>query len=81
MHAALLPSRTADDYLYVAMNMHWEPHTFELPRLRDGRRWHLFANTFAEPPAGISIPGQERPLRTQRNLPVEARSVVILVGR
>ena len=81
MHAALLPGRTADDYIYVAMNMHWEAHNFELPRLRDGRRWLLFADTFRESPNDICAPGAERPLRTQRNLPVGPRSVVILVGR
>ena len=81
MHAALLPGRTADDYIYVALNMHWESHNFELPRLRDGRRWLLFADTFREPPDDICAPGDERPLRTQRNLPVGPRSVVILVGR
>ena len=61
--------------------MHWEAHTFELPRLRDGRRWLVFADTFREPPNDIYAPGDERPLRTQRNLPVGPRSVVILVGR
>ncbi|WP_374689832.1 glycogen debranching protein GlgX [Promineifilum sp.] len=81
MHAALLPGRTADDYIYVALNMHWEPHTFELPRLRDGRRWYRFADTFRPSPDDIYEPGHERPLRTQRNLPVGPRSVVILVGR
>ncbi len=81
MHAALLPGRAADDYLYVAMNMHWEGHTFELPRLRDGRRWYVFADTFQPPPLDVSTPGAERYLRTQRNLFVGPRSVVILVGR
>ena len=81
MHAALLPGRTADDYIYVALNMHWESHNFELPRLRDGRRWLLFADTFRESPDDIHAPGAERPLRAQRNLAVGPRSVVILVGR
>ena len=81
LHAVLMPGRTADDYIYVAMNMHWEPHHFELPRLRDGRRWHLFADTYRPAPNDIFEPGQERLLRAQRNLPVGPRSVVILVGR
>jgi glycogen operon protein len=81
MHAALLPGHTADDYVYVAMNMHWEPHTFTLPRLRDARRWRLFADTFSDSPDDVVVPGNERPLRTQRNLFVGSRSIVILVGR
>ncbi len=80
-HAVLLPTRRPDDYIYVALNMHWEPHTFEIPRLHDGRRWHLFADTYRPAPDDIHEPGQERPLRAQRNLPVGPRSVVILVGR
>jgi glycogen operon protein len=81
LHAVLMPGRTADDHIYVAMNMHWEPHTFELPRLQDGRRWHVFADTYRPSPDDICEPGMERSLRTQRNLPVGPRSVVILVGR
>ncbi len=81
LHAVLMPGRTADDHIYVAMNMHWEPHTFELPRLQDGRRWHVFADTYRPSPNDICEPGMERSLRTQRNLPVGPRSVVILVGR
>ena len=81
LHAVLMPNRTADDHIYVAMNMHWEPHTFELPRLRDSRRWHLFTDTYRPSPHDIYEPGKERLLRAQRNLPVGPRSVVILVGR
>ena len=81
LHAVLMPGRTADDHIYVAMNMHWEPYTFELPRLQDGRRWHVFADTYRPPPDDICEPGMERSLRTQRNLAVGPRSVVILVGR
>ena len=81
LHAVLMPGQTADDHIYVALNMHWEPHTFELPRLQDGRRWHLFADTSRPSPDDIHEPGQERLLRAQRNLPVGPRSVVILTGR
>ncbi len=81
LHAALLPGRTADDYIFVALNMHWEAHTFELPRLQDRRRWYVFADTYQQPPHDITEPGKERALRTQRNLFVGPRSVVILVGR
>jgi isoamylase len=81
LHAALMPARTADDYIYVAMNMFWESQTFELPRLPDNRRWHLFADTYRDSPNEICKPGTEKPMRAQRNLQVESRSVVILVGR
>jgi isoamylase len=81
LHAALMPARTADDYIYVAMNMYWESQTFELPRLPDNRRWHLFADTYRDSPNEICEPGKEKPVRAQRNLQVGSRSIVILVGR
>ena len=34
-----------DDFIYVAMNMHWEMHGFELPQLPAGLSWRVFANT------------------------------------
>jgi len=80
-HAVLLPGRQPDDSVYVAMNMHWEDHDFELPKLGDGRHWRLFADTSYEPPLGICRPGDERSLPPQPFVSVKARSVVILVGR
>ncbi len=81
MHAVLLPGRAPDDHIYVAMNMHWEDHEFELPPLNDGRQWQLFADTWYEGALGIGPPGEERPLPSQQAIPVKSRSVVILVGR
>lgn len=81
MHAILLPGRAPDDHIYVAMNMHWEDQVFELPVLQDGRRWHLFTDTYYEPALGTCRPGEERPLSSQRSIAVRSRSVVILVGR
>ena len=79
-HAAMSFGQDIDDRIYVAMNMHWEAHTFELPRLTF-QRWHVFADTGREAPDDICAPGAERPLRSQRHLNVAARSVVILVGK
>jgi isoamylase len=70
-----------DDYLYVAMNMHWESHHFELPNLPGRRRWRVFANTGMPSPQDICEPGQEILLQQQESFLVGARSVVILVGR
>lgn len=70
-----------DDTLYVAMNMHWESHAFELPGLPRKKKWHLFANTSMPSPADSCTPGQEVLLENQRTFLVGARSVVILVGR
>jgi glycogen operon protein len=70
-----------DDYLYVAMNSHWENHRFELPALPAGMYWHLFVDTAASSPDDICEPGCEKMLRSQRYVTVDARAVVILVGR
>ena len=71
----------SDDYIYVAMNMHWEPHSFELPKLPINHHWHVFANTALLPPQDIWEPGSEPILQDQSNLLISDRSVVILVGR
>ncbi len=69
------------DALYVAMNMHWEPHEFEVPRLPAGARWHVFANTAAAAPEDIWPVGSEPPVCDQRRFLVGDRSVVVLVGK
>ncbi len=71
----------ADDYIYVAMNMHWESHVFELPRLPLRRRWRVFANTSMPAPADVHDPGTEPLLESQDSAILGARSVMILVGR
>ncbi|MCA9922823.1 MAG: glycogen debranching enzyme, partial [Anaerolineales bacterium] len=70
-----------DDDIYVGMNMHWESHIFELPRLRDGAKWHVFANTSLPAPNDICPPGQEIILADQTSFLIGARSIFILVGR
>lgn len=34
-----------DDCLYIAYNMHWEPHSFALPKPFKDRRWRLLLDT------------------------------------
>lgn len=70
-----------DDFVYVAMNMHWEMHGFELPQLPEGKFWHIFANTDVAAPFDIVEPGAEILMDNQHEVLVGARSVVILVGK
>jgi glycogen operon protein len=70
-----------DDYIYVAMNMYWEDLDFELPRLPEGMRWHVFANTSMPSPEDINEIGKEPVLENQYNFLVGSRSVIVLVGR
>lgn len=70
-----------DNSIYVVMNMHWEPHTFELPFLPDGLKWHLFVNTSMPSPQDITEPGSEILLSDQQYFVVGERSVVIMAGK
>jgi glycogen operon protein len=70
-----------DDYVYVAMNMHWDGASFGLPGLPAGMTWRVFANTGAEPPHDVWEPGREPELDDQGQFFMGARSVAILVGR
>ncbi len=70
-----------DNYIYVAINMHWESLPFELPSLPDGMRWHVFANTSMPSPHDICEPGQELLLEDQHSIFAGDRSVIILVGK
>lgn len=70
-----------DNYIYVAMNMHWEMLWFGIPGLPKGMNWHVFANTGATPPEDSWEPGTEPKLENQDGLLIGDRSVVILVGK
>ncbi|MEO0563460.1 MAG: alpha-amylase family glycosyl hydrolase, partial [Chloroflexota bacterium] len=72
---------STDDMIYVAMNVHWEPHQFELPRLTRGRRWHRFVDTGRYGKQVIEEVGAEPRMRNQRTYDLTERSVVVLVGR
>lgn len=70
-----------DNYIYVAMNMHWDALPFEIPGLRDGMKWYLSTNTGVSSPNDIHEPGRELLLDDQRTFLVGGRSVIILVGK
>jgi isoamylase len=69
-----------DNYIYVAMNMHWETQWFEIPGLPSQKQWKIFANTGANSPEDSWEPGTEPLLENQNGLLLRDRSVVILVG-
>ncbi|MEM8858071.1 MAG: isoamylase [Chloroflexota bacterium] len=66
--------------VYIAMNMHWENHTFVLPYFNDDQSWFLLANTALPCPEDIHPIGEERPLGKPELIPVERRSMVILIS-
>ncbi len=75
-------SGTVDDNnIYIAMNMHWEMHGFELPRPPHKTEWHVFANTDMESPNDIWNPGDEKRLENQHEILIGPRSIMILVSK
>jgi glycogen operon protein len=76
-----MPGAAQDDFIYVAMNTHWDSHWFGPPQLPEGMWWHMFANTGVASPEDAWTPGQEPRLEDQSGLTVGERSVVIMVGR
>ncbi|MCJ8279590.1 MAG: hypothetical protein MJK14_06560 [Rivularia sp. ALOHA_DT_140] len=70
-----------DDYIYVAMNMHWETHCFEIPKLHKSIQWHLFVNTGINSPEDSWEARYEPLLDNQQEILVGSRSVIILVGK
>lgn len=71
----------SDDDIYVTTNAYWESLRFELPKLPRGKYWHLAVDTHRQSPDDIFEVGNEPRLRNQATILVEARSVVVLVGR
>ncbi len=70
-----------DDFIYVAMNMHWDALPFEVPGLPPEFQWRISANTGNSSPEDIFPAGEEPVIEDQRSVLVGGRSVIILVGR
>lgn len=48
-----------EDCLYVAYNMHWEPHSFALPKPFKDRRWRLLLDTAREQETASAALGEK----------------------
>lgn len=71
---------TADNSFYVAYNMHWEPHEFDLPNLPKKQKWFIAMDTDAGEVNGIYPQGDEAAVEGKQIL-VAARSIVVLIGK
>lgn len=78
---AKLENGGPDDHFYVVYNMHWEPHEFSLPNPPKGQRWHIVIDTGADVVGGIYPQGGELLLERQKRHMVEARTIVVFVGK
>lgn len=70
-----------DEPIYVVMNMFWQTLRFELPKISNELKWHIFVNTSQTSPKDSYSPGTEPILVNQHEIMVEAKSVIILVAR
>jgi isoamylase len=70
-----------DDYIYVALNSHWEGQEIGLPDPPSGLRWHVSANTAVPSPEDIWEVGKEPLLENQLNIWLAGRSMLVLAGR
>ena len=66
---------SGDSSIFVAMNMHWEPHTFALPKAPKGRQFKICFSTADEQADN----GKEKICLEQNHLVVPARTIVVCV--
>ena len=71
---------TRDDSFYAAFNMHWEPHQFDLPSLKDGKSWHVVFHTDEKEINGMYGSGKE-PKAEGRQFMVPPRTIVVFMGK
>lgn len=72
-----------DDNFYLAFNMHWEDHEFDMPKLTKGVNWYVLIDT-TKGDYGTQYEDSEKPLNileNQRKYMVRARSIVIFIGK
>ena len=60
---------------YVAYNMHWIRHTFDLPSLPKNKKWYLAAST------KDGIKAEMICLGGQKSIEIEERTIVVLVAK
>lgn len=63
----------ADDFIYVAYNMHWEEHVMALPKLPDGYGWKCVFDTYC-------VSKKNGELELNREIHTKERSIMVLVG-
>ncbi len=69
----------ADDYIYVAYNMHWLEKEFAIPLLPEGKSWYIVVDTSAK---GNSVfLNEEQKVHELKKLKVPPRTIIVLTGK
>ena len=72
---------SADDFIYIAFNAHWEKHSFALPTLPHGMGWFRAMETDAKPGEEFTQGADEDLIPDQREYILAPRSVGVLTGK
>ena len=67
--------KEADTFIYLAVNMHWIPHTFALPKLPKKLKWHLVYDTDSNSCRNEQI------LKQQEEVTINERSIRVLIAK
>jgi len=62
--------------VYLAINMHWVPHSFALPKLEGEKNWYVVMDT------SMPVATQEKLLsKSEKEISVSERSIKIVLGK
>lgn len=61
-----------NDFIYIAVNMHWSSHSFALPKIQQGKRWKIILDTTENGDEGYVLKENEK------RIMVRDRSIVVL---
>lgn len=71
--------KSYDDFIYIAYNMHWEEHSFALPKLPKQSKWYKIMDTNEK--ISFIDDTEAVPLDEQKDVVVTGRSIVIIIGK
>lgn len=70
-----------DEFIYLALNMHWESHQYQLPFLPAGFSWKVVANSSLAAPEDFWAKGEEKLIADQSSVILGPRSSMILIAK
>ncbi|MBL7128574.1 MAG: glycogen debranching protein GlgX [Ignavibacteria bacterium] len=79
--AKRLKSGDGSEDVFLIINVHWEEHSFDLPKLENGKKWFRKADTGMLSPDDITESGKEIKLEEQSNYKTIPRSIAVLIAK
>ena len=70
-----------DTFIYMAINMHWEMHKFNLPIIPANKMWYKFCDTSSKYGEDIYDENNYILIENQNEIYVNPRSIIILTGK